>query len=221
MATATEAPPAFRTIPDSPNSPGGDVPAPPQSPPGATTADDTSDPGAPYGRKSDGTPRAKPGRKSSGASERPASTTSTRTKGPTTSTRPKSTTSTRTTSTKSRGPDYRPAVRGLVAIPATACAMAGAATRRIELTATAATLEMYSEPLAEVGHELATEYAPVARALERAEQAGVIGVLLATLVPLGAQVAANFGLIPPGAFGTRDPAEMVAEYMAQRGAPTS
>ena len=129
---------------------------------------------APWGLKADGTPRAKPGRKSSGSTAR------------------------RTTATNSRSrkgqKDYRPAVAGMIQMVAFPLTMAGAA--KPELALDGAALIVHSPAIADALHEIAVTNPEVARVLESLMAVGPYGALIGALIPLAIQIASHHKLLP-------------------------
>lgn len=202
-STSTSTTATFRAVPDGP----GEAPPPPPAAapiPGDQPLHGTegSDPEAPWGRKRDGTPRAKPGRKSSSStrSTRSSSTRSTSTR----STRPSS------TSRRSSGPDYEGAVTGLLQLPGAVLTMAGMV--RPELLADAAALDAYGPAIARALADLAREQPAVAALLEKFMQAGPYGAVIAAAAPLVLQILTNHGLLRPGMLGTVAPEALTAAY---------
>jgi hypothetical protein len=149
---------------------------------------------APYGRRADGTPRAKPGRRP-GAQSRPTRTRST----------PPPTIA-----------DYKTPILGLFQIPAGALAMAGM--RRPVFAADAAAITIYSPNIAEALDQLAHERPEVAAVLDRVLQVGPYGVLIAAAAPLVLQLLANHNAVPPGIMGTVPPETLIANFMPEAGA---
>lgn len=123
---------------------------------------------APYGRKSDGTPRRKPGPPKGTAPRAPRARS-----GP---------------APKRGATDYRPGIQGLfqaVCIPLSFGAPADAAA-----------VATYAPGIAEALNDLAKERPEVAAVLEKILQVGPYGALIAAVVPLGVQLAHNHNLIP-------------------------
>lgn len=174
---------------------------------------DDPDPAAPYGRRSDGTPRSKPGRKPGTPNVTPRARAKAR---PQAAAPPPRKTSTGGAKRRAE-PDYRGGIMGLFQLTTAPLLVAGA--RSDAMLADAATLTTYGPGIADALHALALERPEVAAVLERLLQAGPYGALLAACVPLGVQLAANHGLLPPAvytALGGQDPKAMVA---AMRGEP--
>lgn len=167
----------------------------------------TDDPEAPYGVKSDGTPRAKPGRRTGTPNTRPRKAAAPRAPQP-------------AAPAKGRRkapaePDYRGGVMALVQVAATPLIVAGAKSETA--LADAAALTLHGPPIADALHTLALERPEVAAVLERLMQVGPYGVLIAAVVPLAVQLAANHGLIPEAAaagMGAHPRGDLVA-YMKQ------
>jgi hypothetical protein len=191
-------------------------------PPPERTADRSAngaDPEAPFGRKADGTPYkvdpsiytkrdANRGRSRSRAGRKAAPAP------------PKKTASGPAAAPPSRGRvDYRPGIRGLIAIPVGALTAAGVSVPegrlRDALLADAATVDAFAAPLAEAGQLAADADPRVAALLDRVLQAGPYGAALAVGIQLAAQLAANHGWLKPGFMGTRDPRDLVAELVSK------
>jgi hypothetical protein len=167
------------------------------TPPVDMVAGDTE---APYGRKSDGTPRSKPGR-------RPGQRTGT---GAT-----RKTTSTRAASSPAFT-DYKTPILGLMQIPAGALAIAGM-TRPVFLADSAA-ITIHGPNIAEALDQLAHERPEVAAALERVLQVGPYGVLIAAVAPLVLQLLANHNVLPGGTMGTVPPPQLVTNFIGPEAA---
>lgn len=181
----------------------------------AAPQDDAHDPAAPYGRRSDGTPKAKPGRKAGTPNTSPRARA--RAKPRMQADAPPLRKASGGSKKRSTEPDYRGGIMGLVQLTTAPLLVAGA--RSDAALADAATLTTYGPGIADALHELALERPEVAAVLDRLLQAGPYGALLAACVPLGVQLAANHGLLPKQvytALGGQDPKAMVA---AMRGEP--
>jgi hypothetical protein len=135
--------------------------------------DTVTEPEAPWGRRKDGTPRKRPGRK-------PGSPRTPR----------------KATGRKSAPQiDYGVPVRQLGQLVGTACLMRGQ-------RADALTVGMFTGPLADATNRLAHEVPSIARVCEYLMTVGPYGEFLTVAVALGMQLAANHGMIKPGEFGT-------------------
>jgi hypothetical protein len=145
---------------------------------------------APYGRRSDGTPRAKPGRP-------PGRTTA--------STQP------RRTTTAAKITDYRTPIIGLIQIPAGILSIAGM--RKPVFAADAAAITVHGPNIADALDKLAQERPEVAAVLDRVLQVGPYGVLIAAVAPLVLQILANHDALPSGALGTIPPGELVGQFV--------
>lgn len=132
---------------------------------------------APWGYKADGTPKAKPGRRSTGTTSRVGRTSSPR--------------------TRRNQKDYRPAVMGMVQMIAFPLTMAGA--QKPELALDGAALVIHSPAIADALHEIAINNPQVAAVLEQLMQIGPYGALIGAMVPLAIQIAANHKVLPDGA----------------------
>lgn len=127
------------------------------------------DPDAPYGRKADGTPKAKPGRPSG------AGTTS----APRAAKKPKGAT------------EYAPAIEGLFQLIAFPVAFA--------YPADAAAISAHAPNIAKELDALAQVRPEVAAALDRVLSVGPYGAVIAACLPLVIQLLVNHGIIPIGA----------------------
>jgi hypothetical protein len=154
---------------------------------------------APYGRKPDGSPRARPGRK-------PGQTTGTGTRRP----------STRKPAVASAETDYKTPLLGLFQIPAGALAIAGM--QKPVFAADAAAITIHSENIAEALDQLAHERPEIAAVLDRVLQVGPYGVLIAAVAPLALQILTNHGAVPAGVMGTIPPGTLIANFMPNAGA---
>ncbi len=140
----------------------------------------TTDDDAPYGRKADGTPRQKPGRRPSGS--------------PTSPRRPAG--STRRATGRKTTVDYRPGIIGMLQIPAFALGAAGQLNPALALDGAA--ISLHAPNIAEALNQLANENPAVAAALDRILQAGPYGAIIGACLPLAFQIAANHKAIPDG-----------------------
>jgi hypothetical protein len=158
-------------------------------------------PDYPYGRRADGTPRAKPGQKATGTPRMAAAPRPRKTARP---------------AAKSAGPDYRAGIMGLLQIPIMGLAMVGRQTKNPALQADGYALAMHAPALAEALNETAKAQPAVGRALESIMKAGPYGAIIGAMVPLVMQVAANHKLMNPApAMGIHDPADLAAASDAQ------
>lgn len=194
------------------------APAPLHPADGEIPGERPADPAAPYGRKSDGTPRSKPGRKP-GPSLTGTRRTSVRPAAPRPAGPPKP-----AAAKKASGPDYKRSVQGLLQLAATPLLVA--AQRSDRAAADAAAISLHAEPIAQAVHDLATDDPRVGALLERLLAVGPYGALIAAVLPLGMQLAVNHGVAPlplASALGAQDPRGLVqqlrAEMAAAAGAP--
>lgn len=140
-----------------------------------------STPDAPYGIGLNGKPRKRPGRPVGAKKAAPAA--------------PKPPGATRTASRPSpRSTDYRAGVKGLLQLVATPLVIAGA--KKPELLADGIAVEMHGDNLANALNETAKHVPQVAAALDKILAAGPYGLIIAAIIPLGAQIAVNHGFIP-------------------------
>jgi len=137
---------------------------------------------APWGRRKDGTPRKRPGRKPQSGSNR-APRKNARRKAP-------------------ERVDYGMPIRQLAQLAGTALLVR----RQMD---DALTVGLYAEPIADAVNELANEVPMVARVCEYLMTAGPYGALISSVAMLGFQIAANHKVIAPGQFGTLDHAQLV------------
>lgn len=151
----------------------------------------------PYGRRADGSPRSRPGPKSSGSAPRVAAAP-----------RPRKTTR---PAAKKNEPDYRPGILGLLQIPAMGLTMLGRQSKNPALQADGYALAMHAPGIAEALNETALAQPKVAKALDSIMKAGPYGAILAAMVPLVMQLAANHGVMNPAPqMGIHNPADLVA-----------
>lgn len=126
---------------------------------------------APYGRKADGTPKAKPGRPAGGGSGEPPRRSAPK--------KPKGST------------EYAPAIEGLFQLIAFPVAFA--------YPADAAAITHHSPNIARELDALAQVRPEVAAVLERVLSVGPYGAVIAACLPLVIQLLVNHGAIPFGA----------------------
>lgn len=184
----------------------------PDDPDAPTPGTRTGDPAAPYGYRADGTPRSKPGRRPGTPNREPRRPAAPRVT---------------VQAAKPRGqqqkkkqqrsePDYRTGVLGLLQLGAMPLLAAGA--RSDAALADAAAITMHAEPIADALHTLALERPEVAAVLDRVLSVGPYGVLVAAVMPLAFQVAANHRVLPAAVaegMGAQDPAVLVAQMKGQ------
>lgn len=162
---------------------------------------------APWGRRTDGTPKAKPGAKGTGAPRkaaaprrRPAAA------GPSKS--------------KSNEPDYRPALVALAALPSFLLNIAARGVRdekaKTALQLDGLAVKVHGPVMAEALNETAKSQAGLASALDKVVSAGPYGLILAAGVPFVMQLLANHGAIEPNAdMGILSPQALVAAATAE------
>ena len=158
-----------------------------------------ADPEAPYGRKADGTPRAKPGRKASDDS-------TPRQSAPKPARKP-----TAARARVSTAVDYRPGIAGLLQVPAAGLAMAGRF--KPELAYDAAAIAVHTPSIADALNTLAQEEPRVAAVLDRVLAIGPYGAIVGVFVTLTAQIAVNHKRLPAeagAAFGAVEPDTLMA-----------
>lgn len=164
------------------------LPIPGPTPPAAVEAD--SD--APWGRKADGSPKAKPGAKPRAAGPRAAAAP-----GPKTGSRSTAGTS----SKKAAGVDYRPAILGLGHLPIGIASMAARLIpderKRQAVQLDAITVKVHLPGVAEAVNNLAQTNAKVAATLDRIVSVGPYGELFAAVSPIVLQCLVNHRMMPP------------------------
>lgn len=171
---------------------------------------DETDPDAPWGRKSDGTPKAKPGRPSGTPDRSPR----TRARRRVTVAGPKPRQQSKPK--KPTTPDYRPGINGILQVLAAPLMVAGL--KSPPLAADAAAIVHHAEPLADALQETAEQVPAFAAVLERVLQVGPYGALLAAVMPLGMQIAVNHGLLAVEvgkALGVEDPNDLLASLQPE------
>lgn len=95
---------------------------------------------------------------------------------------------------RSRKPDYRPAVGGLLQLVSTPLIILGS--QRDEYLADAAAISLHAQPIVEAVNDLAQTNPQVARVLDSLTRVGPYGALLTAVVPLAIQLAVNHRVIP-------------------------
>lgn len=168
-----------------------------------------TDPDAPYGRRADGTPKSKPGRKP--GSEQPPTAAAAP---------PRISAGARKKTTAKGAVDYRPGIAGVLQLVVTPLAIAGQ--RNEALAADAAALSIHAGPLIEAVNDLAQEQPAVASALDRLLAAGPYGALIGAVIPLAVQIMANHKVVPPEAaqaLGAQDPADLAAQLQRKTQQP--
>lgn len=164
-----------------------------------TVAPDAADPEAPYGRKADGTPRQRPGRKPADGSAPRQSAPKPARKSTGARTRP------------SAAPDYRPGIAGVLQVPTAALAMAGRF--KPALAYDAAAIAVHTPTIADALNTLAQEEPRVAAVLDKVLAIGPYGAMVGVVITLGAQIAVNHKRLPieaGQAFGAVEPDTLMA-----------
>jgi hypothetical protein len=99
---------------------------------------------------------------------------------------------------------------GLLQMPAMGLSMIGRQTKNPALQADGMAIAMHAATLAEAVNATAQAQPEVARALDRVMKAGPYGALIAAVVPLALQLAANHKMIPAAAsMGVHAPEDLV------------
>lgn len=174
-----------------------------------------ADPAAPYGRKADGTPKAKPGRPAGTPNREPRAAARPRV-APAPGPAPAPAAKKAGQKKAAAGPDYRGGVMGLLQVVSMPLMVAGA--KNDALLADAATISIHGPVIATALADLAAERPEVAAVLDRVMSAGPYGALIAAVVPLAVQIAANHRAVPgpvASALGAQDPADLVGMMRAQ------
>lgn len=158
---------------------------------GPAAGADGPDGEAPWGRRADGTPRAKPGVKP-GA----------RTAGPRKAAAPGPRKATGSASkTKAGGVDYRPAIIGLGHLPVGIVSMAAKLIRddrkRAAVQLDAIAVKVHLPGVAEAVNDVAQTNAKVANALDRIVSVGPYGAVIAAVAPILLQCLVNHGQMDP------------------------
>jgi len=160
-----------------------------------TAPADGTDPEAPWGRKADGSPRAKPGRPKGTPDGAPRTRTAQR-KVRIAAAAPKPRAKA-AGAPKAKGPDYRPGIKGIMQVVAAPLMMAGM--KNPAFAADAAAITVHADPIADAMQASAEAEPRFAAVLDRILTVGPYGALLAATMPLAAQILANHRVIPPAA----------------------
>lgn len=181
--------------------------------------EDGTDPDAPYGRKQDGTPKAKPGRPTGTPDSKPRHrSTQRRTRVAAAAPRRRES-KPRAKTSKQQGPDFRPGIVGILQVVAAPLAVAGIKSPACALDA--ATITVYAEPLAEAMQQTAEQVPQFAAVLDKVLTVGPYGALLAAAMPLAVQLLANHGVLPEQvatAMGAMSPEELMAQVAPEQAA---
>jgi hypothetical protein len=172
----------------------------------------STDPEAPYGRKQDGTPKAKPGRPSGTPDGRPRTRTAQR-RARVSAAAPRRRES-KPKAAKSQFPDYRPGITGLIQVAIAPLALAGIKSPACALDAAA--IACHAEPLADALQQTAEQVPQFAALLDKVLTVGPYGALLAATMPIAVQLLANHGIVPAEAaqaMGAMSPEDLM-EQMA-------
>lgn len=155
-----------------------DLPPSPTEPPPAddTTETPQSDPEAPWGRRKDGKPRAKPGRRSTGRKRPPRKRT------------------TSTAGAKPKTKNYRNAVASLIQQIITPLAIVG--TRDPRFMADAVVITENADDICTAVNDVAQANPALAKVLDTVEKIGPYGHLSQLAITIGVQIAGNHDLIP-------------------------
>lgn len=145
----------------------------------------TMDPEAPYGRKLDGTPKRRAGGRPPTGRSKPSGPTRVAAAPPRRKTpnRP-----------RSSGTDYTTGIQGLLQLASLPLALGGRF--RPTLALDAAAVSIHSAPIAQALNDLAQDRPEVAGALDTILKAGPYGAIIASVLPLIAQVAVNHQKLP-------------------------
>lgn len=174
-----------------------------------TPGGDDVDPAAPYGRKADGTPKAKPGRPKGTPDTAPRTRTTQRrarvaAAPPRRTSKPKQ--------AKQQGPDYRPGIVGIAQLIAAPLMVAGIS--KPALRADAAAIVLHAEGIAEAMQQTAEQVPQFGAVLDKILSVGPYGALLAATMPLAVQLAANHNVLPgavAGAMGAMPAADLLTQ----------
>lgn len=174
-----------------------------------------ADPEAPYGRRADGTPKAKPGRKGNGAATAPRTVSAPRPRSTSPGARPAARKS------PTGGVDYRPGLNGWLQILSLPLALAGRV--RPVFALDAAAVSMHGPGVTDALNTVAQDQPEVAAVLDKIMAVGPYGLLIGSLIPLVAQIGANHGKIPASVatgMGAMDPATLKDQLDAHSRAMT-
>lgn len=145
---------------------------------------------APYGRKADGTPKAKPGPR---GPRTPKSPTAPGLSAP----KPVKTSTPRKTRSAPVAVDYRPGVLGITQLIAAPLALAGR--MNVAFAYDSLTISRYAPALAEAANNLAQQEPAVAAALDKVLQVGPYGEIIGVALVMAVQMAVNHGKVSPDA----------------------
>lgn len=165
--------------------------------------DGMAEPEAPWGRRADGTPRAKPGAKPSGTPRKAAAP------------RARKAAPAGARKAKAGEPDYRPALIALLQLPVFVGNLAARGIKddktRTAVQLDALTLKVHSPNLAEALNETAKTQPALASVLDRLVTAGPYGMIFAAAVPMVMQMMCNHGAIEPNPeMGIHTPDALIA-----------
>jgi hypothetical protein len=181
----------------------------PQMPASGPAAPD-ADADAPWGRKADGSPRAKPGVKPGGPTAGPRKASAPG---------PRKATGAASKKANSAAPDYRMAIIGLGQLPIGVASMAARLVRddrkRMAIQLDAMTVKVHLPAVAEAVNSVAQDNAKVAAALDRIVSVGPYGEVIAAVAPILLQCMVNHGAMEPNpAMGLLSPDELIAAATA-------
>lgn len=189
------------TITEEPTMP---IPGPQEATSGPAGAD--VDPDAPWGRRADGTPRAKPGVKPGRATAGPRKAAAPG---------PRKATGAASKKANSAAPDYRAAIIGIGHLPIGLASMAAKLIRddrtRAAVQLDAITVKIHLPAVAEAVNSVAQDNAKVANVLDKIVSVGPYGEIIAAVSPIVLQCLVNHGAMEPNpSMGLYPPDQLLA-----------